>query len=136
MFENDTVFSLITGNDFHGITIQSNEIIERAKSHNYPFSVKNDTYILKSPDGYNFFVINQSADGLDPVKNVMLNTVDIEKTHFYWHNLLNMKVLTKTETELVLAYDVAQAHLVFKKIGKSFRKKIAFNLFLNHSILA
>lgn len=51
------------GNDFNGITIQSKEVIERAKKSNYPFTTDKNTYALKSPDGYTFYVVDEIPDG-------------------------------------------------------------------------
>lgn len=107
------------GNDFNSITIQSKEVIERAKKNNYPFTEDGNKYVLKSPDGYAFHVVDENPKGADdPVKGVTMNTTDIEKTHSYWHKLLTMKVLSKTETDLVMSYSEAQAFLAFNRIGK------------------
>lgn len=51
------------GNDFNGITIQSKEIIERVKKNNYPFTAEDNKYILKSPDGYAFYVVDENTEG-------------------------------------------------------------------------
>lgn len=58
-----------------------------------------------------------SLPPIDPIKGVTMNTTDIEKTHHYWHTLLNLKTLAKTETDLRLTYSDTQAYLAFKKIG-------------------
>lgn len=56
------VKSYDVGNDFRGITIQSKEIIERAKSSNYPLvSESGNAYVLKSPDGYPFYVLDEGT---------------------------------------------------------------------------
>lgn len=51
------------GNDFNGITIQSKAVIERVKMNNYPFTAKDNKYILKSPDGYAFYVVDENIEG-------------------------------------------------------------------------
>lgn len=52
------------GNDFHGITIQSKETVERIKTENYPFTLNGDgKYVLNSPDGYQFFVLDEATKG-------------------------------------------------------------------------
>lgn len=51
----------ILGNDFHGITIRSKGIIDRAKEDNYPFILNDKIYSLKSPDGYTFFIVDESS---------------------------------------------------------------------------
>lgn len=53
-----TIFYL--GNEFGGITIRSKEVIERAKKNNYEMSVENNLSVLKSPDGYTFFILDES----------------------------------------------------------------------------
>lgn len=53
----------------------------------------------------------------DPVKKVTLNTNDLDKTQHYWQGILKMKVVSKTDSELTLAYDVTSTQLGFKKIG-------------------
>lgn len=59
-----------------------------------------------------------------------MNTTDIDKTHHYWHELLNMNVLSKTETDLKLSYGDEQAFVAFKKIGKfSYCKHADMNKF-------
>lgn len=109
------------------------------KKNNYPFIAENNQYTLKSPDGYAFYVVDESTEGTgkgewtsklmhhvyiyiyfqtDPVKGVTMNTTDIEKTHHYWHSLLNMNVLSKSETVLKLSYGDKQSFLAFNKIGK------------------
>lgn len=55
---------------------------------------------------------------LDPVGGVTMNSTDIDKTHHYWHTLLNMKVIENTESDLKLSYGDSQAFLAFNKIGK------------------
>lgn len=99
----------------------------------------NNIYSLKSPDGYAFFVVDDDAEGIgkkekkkylvestsmtntftfsDPVKKVTLNTNDLDKTQHYWQDILKMKIVSKTDLEVTLAYDVTSTHLGFKKIG-------------------
>jgi len=114
------------GNDFHGITIQSKEIADRIKKSDYKFDVDNNVYTLKSPDGYQFFIVDDDAEGLDPIKKVTMNTNDLDKTQHYWQEILKMKVVSKTDLELALAYDVTHTQLTFKKIDESIDRKTAF----------
>lgn len=48
-----------SGNDFQGITIRSKEIIERAKTHNWPVKEENGKYVLEAPGGYKYYIINE-----------------------------------------------------------------------------
>lgn len=74
-------------------------------------------HILKSPDGYTFYVSDEPSLG-DPVKNVVINSNDLLKTHSYWTDLLGMQAVNQSDNELVLTYGGDQANLVFKKYGR------------------
>lgn len=112
--------NFLTGNDFNGIKIQSAGIIERAKKENYPFSVEDDnTYILRSPDGYTFYVTDvEQPNGGDPVQGIVFNTNDLQKTHSYWADLLTMKLVNQGDNEVCLAYSGNQAKLFYRKTGE------------------
>lgn len=56
---NYTVNGYKIGNDFHGITIKSKETIERAKKLDWPMKEENELFLLESPDGYKFYIINE-----------------------------------------------------------------------------
>lgn len=86
------------GNDFGGITIKSSDVIDRATKSNYPMVKESDHFLLVSPDGYKFFVINEKHDPAeDPVKKVTLNVTDLERSAKYWHGTLEMKQLAKSD---------------------------------------
>lgn len=55
---------------------------------------------------------------VDPVKKVALNCTNIEKTLHYWHDLLEMNVITKSDQEILLVYGANSAQLEFNKLGK------------------
>lgn len=74
-------------------------------------------HILKSPDGYTFYVSDEQSTG-DPVKSVVINSNDLSKTLAYWTDLLGMQVVQQSDNELVLTYGGEQANLVFKKYGE------------------
>ncbi|XP_055303423.1 glyoxalase domain-containing protein 4 [Sitodiplosis mosellana] len=113
------------GNDFNGISIKANGIIDRVKEQNYPFTTENDVYVLKSPDGYTFYVTDEQSSG-DPVKNVVINSNDLQKTQSYWTDLLGMQLVKQTDNELTLTYSGEQANLVFKKYDGPIDRKTAF----------
>lgn len=48
-----------SGNDFQGITIRSKEVIERAKTHNWPVKQEDGKYVLEAPGGYKYYIINE-----------------------------------------------------------------------------
>ncbi|KAH9507480.1 Glyoxalase domain-containing protein 4 [Bulinus truncatus] len=54
------------GNDFLGITIHSETILDTAKKAGYPVTERDKVGILISPDGYKFRVINKPSEG-DPI---------------------------------------------------------------------
>lgn len=60
-----------------------------------------------------------------------MNSTDIEKTHHYWHTLLNMKVLEKTESYLKLSYGDSQAFLAFSKIGKVYKPRFFITFYVS-----
>lgn len=88
------------------------------KKQNYPFTVENDVYTLSSPDGYKFYVTDSAepAEG-DPVKNVVINSNDLQKTKSYWTDLLKMQLVQENDKEISLTYGATQAQLVFRKTG-------------------
>lgn len=42
-----------------GITIRSKEAIERAKDAKYPYGYEDGIFVIASPDGYKFFILNE-----------------------------------------------------------------------------
>lgn len=106
------------GNDFNGINIKTRGIIDRVKKQNYPFTVDGNVFTLKSPDGYTIYVIDEQSDG-DPVKSVVINSNDLQKTMVYWTDLLNMELLEKSDKEIHLTYGGRQAQLLFRKTGNA-----------------
>lgn len=106
------------GNDLNGISIKSKGIVERVKSQNYPFTVEDSIYVLKSPDGYTFYVVDESSEN-DPVQNVVVNTNDLQKTQSYWTDLLSMQIVKQNDKEIHLTYVGSQTQLVFRKTGNA-----------------
>lgn len=106
------------GNDFNGMRIEMNGILERIKKQNYPFTAANGVYVLQSPDGYKFFISDVSETKDDPVKGVAINTNVLEKTKAFWIDVLKMKLIKETDDEITLSYGEQQASLIFTKTGK------------------
>lgn len=142
---NCLTFSLLTnyrvGNDCAGITIRSNGIIDKAKEENYPIEQENDVYKLTSPDGYKFYIIDEapkqeSKTGspfflnlietynfvlsifLDLVEKVTINCTNLTESLEYWHNILDMTIVSKDESKATLSYGDDQANLELNQIGK------------------
>lgn len=107
-------FHIHLGNDFGGITIRSKDVIERAKAKNYPITADN---VLLSPDGYRFFIIPEDQPASDPVVGVAINSTDLEKSVDFWSNVLNMNVISKSDSSAVLSYKENTVQLELKKIG-------------------
>lgn len=91
--------------------------MDRVKKQNYPFTVENNVCILKSPDGYTFYITDEKSEA-DPVKSVVINSNDLHKTQVYWTDLLNMELVNKNDKEIQLTYGDKQTQLVFRKTGK------------------
>ncbi|XP_058445539.1 glyoxalase domain-containing protein 4 isoform X2 [Malaya genurostris] len=105
------------GNDFGGVTIRSAEVIERATKQNYPMVREDDHFLLVSPDGYKFFVFNESKGAdQDPVKKVTLNCTDLERSVRYWQDTLQMKQLAKDDRSVELTYQENGFVLELRKI--------------------
>lgn len=94
------------GDDFNGLTIRSAEAIERAKKQNYPIKEENGKYVLHAPDGYRFYLLNEKQPtDRDPIVKFGLNVTDLKKSVNYWHNILQMKLLSNNEKTALLTYD-------------------------------
>lgn len=91
-------------------------MIERAKAKNYPITSDN---ILVSPDGYKFFILPEDQPATDPVVGVAVNVTDIDKSVDFWHSILNMNLISKSDSSAVLSYKQNSVQLELKKIGIS-----------------
>ena len=56
---NYNISSYKLGNDFQGITIQSRESLERARSEGWPVTEEQGHSVVTAPGGYKFFIIDQ-----------------------------------------------------------------------------
>lgn len=107
------------GNDFLGITIQSKEIIERAKKNDWAFEESQGRFVIEAPGGYKYNIINEpQSENKDPVKKLTLASSNLEKTIAYWNGILGLKILNKAKDIVSLAFDDNQCHLEFKDIGR------------------
>ncbi|GIX87412.1 glyoxalase domain-containing protein 4, partial [Caerostris extrusa] len=51
------------GNDFIGISIDSNDILKNAEVKGWPVERENDISVLKAPGGYKYFISEKSESG-------------------------------------------------------------------------
>lgn len=115
------------GNDFGGITIKSKDVIARAKKDNYPIKELNGLHILTAPDGYKFFIINEDQElNLDPVTKVTLNVTNLSESKKYWNEILEMKIISEKEKELLLSYKENQAKLELIQIDEPLNRAKAY----------
>lgn len=114
------------GNDLIGITIQSKETLERAKSNNWPILSGN---VLEAPGGYRFFIINEpQGTSKDPVKKVTLASSKLTQSINYWTRLLGLQVFSedKTNQTVLLGYDRNEAMLEFREVKESINHGTGF----------
>lgn len=115
------------GNDFDGITIKSKEVLERARKNNYPITVETNKSVLRAPDGYTFYIVDepQPKNG-DPVTRVGIRSSDLDRSLNYWNNVLGMKLIEKSEKRSVLSYGDGQAQLELVKIDEKLNRAKAY----------
>lgn len=113
------------GNDFRGITIKSESVLERAKKLNYPVGEENGQPVLQSPDGYKFFVISEKVEG-DPVQKVSLSSSNLSKSVEYWSKLCGMKVYSSDDKSALLGFGDNQCKLELVGIGSTVDHATAF----------
>lgn len=103
---------IFIGNDFKGITIKSKEVIERAKQNNYPVAIEDNLHVLRAPDGYTFYIVNEpQPTNSDPVIKVGISSTNLDASKKYWHDILGMKLIQETSDRVTLAYGDNQAQL-------------------------
>ncbi|KAJ3643936.1 hypothetical protein Zmor_026616 [Zophobas morio] len=103
------------GNDFRGITIRSSEVLQRAKSKNWPILPGN---VLEAPGGYKFHIIDspQPTDR-DPVEKVTLSSSNLSKSVDYWNGILGLTIYNKTDKSVLLGFKDNEAKLELENIG-------------------
>nr|CAG4645655.1 EOG090X09EK [Lynceus sp. MCZ IZ 141354] len=103
------------GNDFLGITIQNQGILEKAAEN-----------VLEAPGGYKFQILDEKPSKNDPVVKVSLACSNLEKSVNYWHDLLKMKIYEKEGKKVLLGYSDDQAKLELIDIGEKVDHAKAF----------
>lgn len=115
------------GNDFGGITIKSKDVVTRARQNNYPIKELNGIYILTAPDGYLFFIINEDQElNLDPFTKVTLNVTNLSESKKYWNEILEMKIISEKEKEILLSYKENEAKLELIQIDEPLNRAKAY----------
>uniref|UniRef100_A0A1A9W2Y5 VOC domain-containing protein n=1 Tax=Glossina brevipalpis TaxID=37001 RepID=A0A1A9W2Y5_9MUSC len=116
------------GNEFGGITLKSQESINRAIKHNYPMKdAENDQKLLLSPDGYKFYIIPEcEPKNCDPVVEVNFHCSDITASKDYWVNLLKMKLISQDSKSILLKYKELQAGLRVTQISEAINRAKAY----------
>lgn len=115
------------GNEFQGLTIRSKEAIERARQNNYPYTVENGLYVIKSPDGYPVHIINEpQPTATDPVVKVSLSSTNLENTTNYWRDILGAKVIENSEKNAAFQFKNDYFILEFILINKPIDRAEAF----------
>eukprot|EP01102_Stenamoeba_stenopodia_P008384 TRINITY_DN2408_c0_g2_i1.p1 TRINITY_DN2408_c0_g2~~TRINITY_DN2408_c0_g2_i1.p1 ORF type:complete len:343 (-),score=107.32 TRINITY_DN2408_c0_g2_i1:318-1268(-) len=126
------------GNDYQWITIKSKAAIENIKKENYPHTERNGVVSVNAPDGYQFKLINEDAEGKDPVQSVALHSSNLQRSLEFWEKTLGMKLLQKTTqgtgdeetTTAVLSFGEGQASLELiekaKNKGEPINHAVAF----------
>ena len=111
---NYNISSYKLGNDFQGITIQSSECLERAKTAGWPVKTEQGRSVLEAPGGYKFFIIpSAQPTNRDPVLSVAIAVSDMTKSVQFWSGLLGMNVTSATTTTTAMSYQPEQqANLV------------------------
>lgn len=113
---NYPVKSYEKGNDFIGITIRSQEALQRAKAQNWPILPGN---VLEAPGGYKFFILDEKQPtDRDPVVNVRLASTNLKKSLDYWNGLLGLKVFESQSKTALLGFNENEAKLQLEEIGK------------------
>ncbi|XP_070152791.1 glyoxalase domain-containing protein 4 [Polyergus mexicanus] len=106
------------GNDFRAITIRSKDIIERARSNNWPIHEENGKFVMQAPGGYKYHIINEeNPTNSDPVKKVTLSSSNLERTIAYWKDILGLKIFDQKDKSVLMGYSEDQAKLEFEDIG-------------------
>lgn len=113
------------GDDFLGITVQSNSIIENAQKGGYSIADESGIKVITSPDGHSFKILDEPSVG-DPVKKVTLSSSNLSKSVDYWSRLCGMKVYNQQDKSALLGYADDQCKLELVDIGKAVDHAKAF----------
>ncbi|KAG0427532.1 hypothetical protein HPB47_025409 [Ixodes persulcatus] len=121
------------GNDFLGIVIRSDDIVERARRHSWLVQEKGDVVaecpcdVVVAPGGYPFLVCpkenHERPLRQDPVERIILSSSDLARTTAYWKDILAMTLVHSSEKSAVLAYANDQCHLEFRYTAEPIQQR-------------
>lgn len=115
------------GNEFHGVTIKSKDIIERAIKLNYPVVKEADSHVLIAPDGFKFFILNEpQPTDQDPIVKITYNVTDLAKAIRFWHEILTMSLLGQTEKTALVSYTQYALKLELREIAEPLDRAKAY----------
>jgi len=115
------------GNDFLGITIQSSQVIDNAKRHNWPIKKENHLNVIEAPGGYKFYLINEPQPiNKDPVQKVALASSTLQRSVDYWNKLCGMKIYSESEGTCSLGFPDDQCKLELHGINQTVDHAKAF----------
>jgi len=103
---NYNISSYKRGNDFRGLTIQSSEVLARARSAGWPVTeAEGCAGVVVAPGGYNFYILDLPQPLCrDPVLSVSFSVSSLAPSLSYWAGLLGMTTLAATDKTAVLQY--------------------------------
>jgi hypothetical protein len=115
------------GNEFHGVTIKSKDVIERAIKNHYPIVKEADSHVLIAPDGYKFFILDEpQPTEEDPIYKITYNVTNLPKALNFWHEILTMTVLEQTEKTALLCYKADTLKLELREISEPLDRAKAY----------
>lgn len=122
------VSSYKLGNEFGGVTIKSKDVVSKIKKEGIPHEEQADgSLLLQAPDGYKFFILNETAhDDEDPIKFIIYNVSNLEKSLKYWNGLLNLKIIRNDGKSALLSYNDGLFGIQFTQIDKTIDRAQAF----------
>nr|ACO10351.1 Glyoxalase domain-containing protein 4 [Caligus rogercresseyi] len=125
---NYTVKSYELGNDFRGITIQSSDILKRAKEMNYKVEdVDSKTKLILAPDGYKFYILDEAQPkDKDPVISVKVGVADMSKALDFWQTDLQMNLRSKGNKECLLDFSEDKIKVILEKTDPAIDRKTAY----------
>ena len=83
--------SYARGDDFRWIAIASRDAHGRAAEVDGAEQLPDGSWLLRSPNGYGFRVLDADAAGADPVRELALNVADLRRARDYWSGFLGMR---------------------------------------------
>lgn len=99
---NYNIGSYKLGNDFGGLTIFSSTIRDEVIKRGYSFQEESGGFVLKSPDGYKFVIIEDKSER-DPVKRVALNVSNMKRSSEFWKNIAGLSIHSQSEKKTELS---------------------------------